>query len=551
MGDATPVWPRIEIHRPGQPEQVYELKGRAAYIGRAAGQEVQLEDTRVSRHHARVERRADASSYIMDLDSRSGTQLDGRRLRPFQPAPLYDGSRIKLVDYELVFRDAGKAQRSPDEGTGVLESLYDFSSPQVARVPAGRPAKTLETVLAINRVLATGGEIKSMLERTLEAIMDVFPTAERGFVLIVEHDGSPEIWAARYRGDTTDRPYLTTMILDRVLREGRGVLIADPKNGGRSKGSKSVNSVIRTALCVPLLGHDRQPLGMVQLQRSTTEGRFRSGELDLLAAIAVPLGVAVENHQLLSERASWAAAREIQVALLPQRRPAITGYEFWESYLPTHEVGGDLYDYVALDPSKTEDESNSPWAVLIGDVAGNGMPAALLAARISPEVRHLLQTAVKPEEILARLNRHVCDAGEHGRFVTMVLVQIDARNHELTVVNAGHMDPLVRRASGTVEAIHAQSACPPLGVDPHADYRTASATLEAGDLVLLYTDGLTDAMDRQRQPLGEESLKRLLADAPPSPEGAGQAILAAVRGHFAGRSQYDDTTMVCFGRKTE
>jgi len=518
------------------------------FIGRAPGQEVQLEDTRVSRHHSRVEYRPDGASYIMDLDSKSGTQLNGHRLRPFQPAPLHDGSRIKIVDYELVFHDKANDQRPrPDERSAVLESLFDFSAPNVAR-GSSRAVETLQTILDINRVLGSGAEIRDVLDRTLERIMDVFPTAERGFVLIVESDGSPQIWALRYRGDTTDQPYLTATILDRVLREGKGVLIADPRNGSRFKKSKPVAALVRTALCVPLPGHDGQPLGMLQLQRSSTKRRFRSSELDLLAAIAVPIGVAVENHQLRSDRASWAGAREIQVALLPQRRPAIEGYEFWESYLPTHEVGGDVYDYIAVNSAITAQDTGARWAVLIGDVAGKGMPAALLAARISPEVRHLFQAGVEPAEIMTRLNGQVGDAGEHGRFVTMTLIQIDPRNHELIVVNAGHMDPLVRRASGTVDSIHAERAGLPLGVDPEAAYHPVATTLEPGDLVLLYTDGLTDAMDRQRQPLGEERLKQLLAEAPPSPDAAGQAILATFRGHISGRSQSDDMTIVCFGR---
>ena len=99
--------------------------------------------------------------------------------------------------------------------------------------------------------------------------------------------------------------------------------------------SKSVVSSFRTALCVPLPGHDGRPVGMVQLDRRTGKKGFKPGDLDLLAALAVPVGVAVENHWLLKERASWAAAREIQLSLLPRDRPEVPGYSFWECYLPT------------------------------------------------------------------------------------------------------------------------------------------------------------------------------------------------------------------------
>jgi serine phosphatase RsbU (regulator of sigma subunit) len=287
---------------------------------------------------------------------------------------------------------------------------------------------------------------------------------------------------------------------------------------------------------------------MIQLERSGAKGRFRSGELDLLATVAVPVGVAIQNHQLLMERASWAAARDIQVALLPQRQPAMPAYEFWEAFLPTHEVGGDLYDYIAVDSGEREHEAGGRWAIVVGDVAGKGMPAALLAARISPEIRHFVQAGAAPAEILTRLNRHVCGSA-HDRFVTMALIEINPRTHELIVVNAGHMDPLVRRASGTVEAIGRQGAGPPLGVGPKAIYQPITVSLRPGDLILVYSDGLTDAMDRHGKPLGEDRLKQLLADAPSSPQAAGQEILESVRRHFEGRSQFDDMTIVCFGRR--
>ena len=115
--------------------------------------------------------------------------------------------------------------------------------------------------------------------------------------------------------------------------------------------AKSVVSTFRTALCVPLPGHDGRPVGMVQLDRRTGKKGFKAGDLDLLAALAVPVGVAVENHWLLKERASWAAAREIQLSLLPRDRPEVPGYAFWECYLPTLEVGGDLYDYIKVEPA--------------------------------------------------------------------------------------------------------------------------------------------------------------------------------------------------------
>jgi sigma-B regulation protein RsbU (phosphoserine phosphatase) len=297
-----------------------------------------------------------------------------------------------------------------------------------------------------------------------------------------------------------------------------------------------------------LPGHDGRPVGMVQLDRRTGKKGFKAGDLDLLAALAVPVGVAVENHWLLKERASWAAAREIQLSLLPRDRPEVPGYAFWECYLPTLEVGGDLYDYIKVEPAGTGTASPAPWAVTVGDVAGKGMPAALVVAGICPEVRHLVRNGVGPGEVLAQVNRHLCDRGVGGRFVTMAMTVIDPRSHEMTVVNAGHMDPLVRRASGAIEAVGRAGAGTPLGVISSAVYRPVAVALEPGDLVVLYTDGVTESMDRDRQPFGVDRLTAVLRAAPPGVAAAGEAILAAVREHAVARSQSDDITIVCFER---
>jgi serine phosphatase RsbU (regulator of sigma subunit) len=261
--------------------------------------------------------------------------------------------------------------------------------------------------------------------------------------------------------------------------------------------------------------------------------------------------VAVENHRLLKERASGAAAREIQLALLPQARPEIAGYAFWDCYQPTLDVGGDLYDYIAVEPSEKDVEAPARWAVTVGDVAGKGMPAALVVASICPEIRHLVRADVEPGEVLARVNRHLCETGVGGRFVTMALAEIDAGSHRTLVGNAGHVDPLVRRANREIESVSRVGAGPPLGVTLRASYQPAAVDLEPGDLVVLYTDGVTESLDRDRQPFGVERLKQVIAAAPAGVAAVGESILAAVHEHAAGRSQHDDITIVCFERSRD
>jgi serine phosphatase RsbU (regulator of sigma subunit) len=484
----------------------------------------------------------------LDLDSKGKTQLDGRWLTPFEPALLRNGSRVKIVEYELIFHDhALELDDTQEIDSKILESLDNLSTELLARRSV-KPVTALQAILEINRAVGGGAELNEVLGRALDALMDVFSSAERGFILIAGPDRKPRLRALRQRVGQAQIPVLTRTILSQVMEEGKAVLIKDTSVDPRFVRAKSVVSTFRTAMCVPISGHDGRPLGMVQLDRRTGKRGFKAGDLDLLAALAVPVGVAAENHRLLKERASSAAAREIQLSLLPHGRPEIAGYAFWECYRPTLEVGGDLYDYIVVEPAETSAESPQRWFVTVGDVAGKGMPAALLVAGICPEVRHLVRAEVGPGEVLARVNRHLCDAGVGGRFVTMALAEIDPRSHHMTVANAGHPDPLVRRASGVVEGVGREGAGTPLGVTPRAVYRPVVVALEPGDLVVLYTDGVTESLDRDRQPFGVERLREVLAGAPEGVAAVGEGILAAVRDHAAGRSQSDDITIVCFER---
>ncbi len=528
-------------------ERVYELNGPELYIGRIPGLDVYLDDARVSRRHARVEHRPDGSCYLIDLQSKSGTRLDGQRLAPFEPVLLRDGSRVKIVDIELIYRDhTVELDETIERGSTVLESLDDLSTEHLARRSV-EPVAALKAILEINQALGGGAELNEVLGRALDGLMDVFRTAERGFILVAGPDGRPRLRALRQRNDTARLPVLSRSVLKQVMKEGKAVLIKDTAADPRFLRAKSVVSTFKTAMCVPLSGHDGRPVGMVQLDRRKGGKGFKPGDLDLLAALAVPVGVSVENHRLHKERASWAAAREIQLSLLPKNRPEITGYTFWDCYQPTLEVGGDLYDYIAIEAADAASVAAKRWAVTVGDVAGKGMPAALMVASICPEVRYLARAGVGAAEVLSRVNRDLCEREVGGRFVTMALAEIDPQSHVLTVVNAGHMDPLVRRASGTIEAVGRAGAGPPLGVTTRSVYKPASVSLEPGDLVVLYTDGVNEATNPDRQPFGVERIKEVLGRPNAGAAATGEAILAAVQDHTAGRST-DDVTIVCFER---
>ncbi len=548
MTSSSMMKPTLEVIRGTKTQRICEIKGADFHIGRLPNLDLFIDDIRISRPHARIQRLADGSYELMDLDSQNGTHLGGKKLAPFQPVRLRNGDRIKIVEYELIFHQPGPVVHEPqDDGTTVVGSLHDLSSDHLVK-RSKHPAEALKAILEVVRALGGGADLGEVLSRALDGLMDVFPQAERGFIVMAEDDGSFPLAAYRRRQGRTSAPTLSRTIQDRVLREGEAVLIKDITVDKILVDEGSLVSTIRSAICVPLRSHECKTIGMVQLDRLGDSEHFQEQDLDLLAALALPIGVVVVNDRLLKEQASWAAAREIQRALLPRDQPQIPGYTFWECYRPAQVVGGDLYDYLPVEEAGSSSNGKERWAVTRGDVAGMGMPAALVMAGICPEVRHLVRAGVPPVDVLSHVNRHVYDTGVAGRFVTLVITMIDSRLHELTVATAGHPHALIRRAGGLVEEIGCDGTGLPLGVSLDATYRATQVPLQPGDVVVLFSDGVTDAMDQKGQCFGLDRLRINLAEAPTGVAGVGESILAAVRDHFAGRSQFDDITIVCFGR---
>jgi sigma-B regulation protein RsbU (phosphoserine phosphatase) len=548
MGDQDTLCARLELKPEDRPGRTIAMTGSILQLGRDPASDIRFDDTHISREHARIERHPDGTHYLVDTSRHQATYLNGRRLPEARPVRLRDGDRIRVGDHQMVFRCESRVLPVEREaGSTVLESIGDLSSSHLA-MRARRPAETLQAVLNVNRSLGGGGELDEVLGRALSALMDLFPHTECGVIVTAEPDGRLPVRSIRHRAGPPPKLTLSRTILQQVLQEGEAVLIRDIATDERYNKHDSIATLFRTALCVPLTGSDGKPVGMVQLGAQEDRcGRFTGEDLELLAALALPLATAVENDRLLRERAHWAAAREIQRALLPRERPEIPGYAFWECYRPALEVGGDSYDYIRSTGEGPEGDGR--WVICVADVSGKGMPAALLSAAVCPEIRHAVRGGAPPSEVLTRVNRHVCDGGLDAHFVTMILAELDPRRHRLTLANAGHERPLIRRADGSVERIEVPGSGLPLGVVVDEAYTASSMALEPGDLLVLHSDGLDDALDRQRGRFGADRAAQTLSVAPAGASLAGEALLQAVMKHADGVAPFDDLTIVCFGRE--
>jgi serine phosphatase RsbU (regulator of sigma subunit) len=235
-------------------------------------------------------------------------------------------------------------------------------------------------------------------------------------------------------------------------------------------------------------------------------------------------------------------ARRVQKGFLPLRMPEMAGYEFFAHYEPAHEVGGDYYDFIPLARNRV--------AVLVGDVAGKGVAAALLMAKLSADARFCMLTEADPAAAFDKLNSFMNPSEITARFVTLLAAILDPVNHTVTVVNAGHPAALVyRRATRSVEeAISNEVSGFPLGVVDGFNYSAREVSLEPGDSILAFTDGVTEAMNSQDIQLQIEGVCAAVQGGTYSPSELVERIVKAVKQFANGREQNDDIAVVGFGR---
>src|SRR5262249_31320378 len=235
-------------------------------------------------------------------------------------------------------------------------------------------------------------------------------------------------------------------------------------------------------------------------------------------------------------------AEQVQKRFLPQSVPTIPGYEFFAHYDPAYEVGGDYYDFVPL--------PNNRLAVAVGDVSGKGVAAALMMAKFSGDTRYCILTENSPAAAANELNSLLFSAGIEEKFITLSLGVLDAEERTLSLASAGHLPVMVRRVNGTVDEIGEDIAGFPLGIIPESDYKQTQVKLYPGDVVAVFSDGVTDARNLREELYESREHRRLLrkvAETQGTPEAVGRAILQDIREFSSGHVQVDDITLICFG----
>jgi sigma-B regulation protein RsbU (phosphoserine phosphatase) len=276
-------------------------------------------------------------------------------------------------------------------------------------------------------------------------------------------------------------------------------------------------------------------------------GGFLQTDLELLETIAGSAAIAIENarlYQVAVEQGRMERelqmARRVQTSLIPEETPKIKGWEFAAQWLPAREVSGDFYDFIALE--------NGNLGLFIADVTDKGMPAALFMAFSRSIVRASLHQSKTLAEGIGLANHLICEDSSQTMPVTLFCAELNPKTGELTYVNAGHNPPLyfAKKAKGPAELTRTGLL---LGLDGQAVYQQETITLESGDFVVLYTDGVTDAINSKEEEFGTERLQKVVkASRGKSTQEIVAAVETAIKKFIGEAHQYDDVTIMVVKR---
>jgi len=288
-------------------------------------------------------------------------------------------------------------------------------------------------------------------------------------------------------------------------------------------------------------------LGVIHVDTTRQDKRFNREDLELFTAVANQTALAISYsgmHRRLRRRQriehDLAMARHMQTSFLPDALPELSGMEFSVTYRAALEVGGDFYDFIPLKDGRL--------GIVLGDVMGKGMPAALMMVRMMSDVRSLALSDPEPARVLQGLNESLVRRGTTDTFVTGLFLVLDPATREVTFANAAHLPPLLRRgSSGEVRQVAEAESGLCLGVEEGTRYAQETITLNPGDCLLSYTDGLTEAQNVQLDYYGSERLLKSVEVPEATPTVLMQAVLDAMRGFVGETPQSDDLTILCFG----
>jgi serine phosphatase RsbU (regulator of sigma subunit) len=400
----------------------------------------------------------------------------------------------------------------------------------------------LDLIYRLSRGLMSTFDAQKNVTLVLDEAMEIFE-ADMGWV--APYPGTRVFEAVATRAPSGLKELLDEALVNRLAREKRSQVLYSLRSELGLDHPEAPDTFL-----FAVLKTESGEFGCLCLGRRPGAEIFTAGDLKLASVLASQAAVALENgrlhrqHRKEEERMirleeEFRLARSIQGNLLPKDVPTVPGYELAGGTVPAQSVGGDYYDFIPMDRARL--------ALCLGDVSGKGMPAALLMAHLQATIRGQALLGTQPGQCLWHSNRLLFHSTDLERFATCFYGVLDLEEHRLCYANAGHEHPLHFRGNGKPVPLDQGGIV--LGILEGAEYGDATLPIAPGDLIVVYSDGITDASDRNGEPFGVERLVRLVNEhVNESAPKLLERILDTVRTHAGDEPQLDDMTLTVVRR---
>jgi serine phosphatase RsbU (regulator of sigma subunit)/pSer/pThr/pTyr-binding forkhead associated (FHA) protein len=484
----------------------HEVAGETLVVGRSSRADLSLGDRAMSREHARF-RHEEGGWFVEDLASHNGTRLNEVPLDG--PRRVRDGDAVALGGSVLVVEIQGELDSPSGDSViyrsarELLEATSGATDGSGAVAPGRKAAERLHMLHEVNQALASPISLEELLELILDRAFEHLKPQEAA-IYLRDAAGNDVCAARRAAPGRESRPMHSKSLLHEVIDKGMVAHVVDSALDERFSESRSLMATgLRSFVAAPLL--DAQgALGMIAVGAALGVRSFRDEDLELLVSLASVAALRIRNVRLVAEamerqrlEQEVRLARQIQVALLPAALPKLDGWEIWGGTLPSRGVSGDFYKVLLRGDGVS-------CALFVADVSGKGVAASLLTASLEALSALPLEGTAPPARICEQVGKLLHQRTPPEKYATAFLGILDPPTGRLLWTSAGHNPALLLRASGEAEWLRSNGV--PLGLLAGATYREGELTMGRGDALVVYTDGITEALDPDDEEFGESRL---------------------------------------------
>ena len=531
----------LHVEPPSGPPVDRECSG-ALTFGRGTGADVVVSDGSMSRTHARVVAEGD-SWLVEDLGARNGTYVNGERVdgrRKIGPGDVIKmGATLVRVAGEPT--EPQHALGGSDLASSIFRPVAEIAVTEMHGAAPSRVAARLKALNDFHKAMSEPISLDALLELLLERLFAALHP-EEGVILLRQDDGTLATAASRRLPGATGDLLVSRRLTVEVVEKGTAALVSDLAVDERFSSAHSmIGSGIRSILAAPI-SDSGGCIGMVAIYSRAHVRRFGEEDLELLVSLASAAALRIRNVALAEEAAArrvqdreLALAHDIQMAMLPRRMPERREIEMAAALIPARAVGGDLYDFLLID--------DAVWFV-VADAAGKGVSAALFMAVTRTLFRAVAHSEATVSSVLSRMNAELARDNDGQFFVTAAVGRIDLKSGDVSFGSAGH-PPALRVSAGAAPTALGSGGGMALGILEDAEYVEGKVRLAPGDLLLLYTDGVTEAINNTGELFSDQRLADVLADGHSrTVTEVVHAVVSSVNAFAAGAPQEDDITVL-------